>query len=177
MANQNWLQKIEEEHQLAEICKTNEYTEKFGLRLCEEDSRRLVAKNREVLQRENRWEFGEVVQKKLIYAFCDSNYVTQDNYVDTIERLTEMFFLYKNEMQDEITDDELIAFMREQFDEVCNGDLDYLESTCLDIFARAIRAGYRGYEESGGYGEYGQFDLLPRWSREEYLAALNELCQ
>lgn len=75
-----------------------------------------------------------------------------------------------------MTDDELITFMKEQFESICSGDLDYLEGTCLDIFAQAIRAGYRGYEGSGGRGEYAQFDEVKRWDRELYLEALRELC-
>lgn len=47
-------------------------------------------------------------------------------------------------MQDEITDDELLHLMKEQFENLCFGDLDYLESTCLANFAEAIRAGYSG---------------------------------
>ncbi|MGN0400123.1 MAG: DUF6323 family protein [Blautia sp.] len=38
---------------------------------------------------------------------------------------------YKNEMEDEITDEELLNFMREQFDEICRGDLEYLEVSML----------------------------------------------
>ena len=76
-------------------------------------------------------------------------------------------------MQDEITDDELITFMKEQYEEVCFGDLEYLEGTCLDIFAQAIRAGYQGYMETGGHGEFGQFDIATRWDRGLYLAALS----
>ena len=49
---------------------------------------------------------------------------------------------YKNEMNDEVTDDELIQLMKEQYEMQCHGDLDYLESTCLSDFARVIRAGY-----------------------------------
>ena len=97
------------------------------------------------------------------------------SYCDTLIRLQEIFFLYKNEMLDEITDDELLEFMREQFDGVCCGDLDYLEGTCLDLFAQAIRAGYSGYEATGGRGEFEKFDLVKRWDKELYLAALMDL--
>lgn len=96
---------------------------------------------------------------KIIYAFCDSAYVTQENYCDTLLRLQEIFYLYKNEMLDEITDDELLAFMAEQFEDVCFGDLDYLEGTCLDIFAQAIRAGYSGYRASEGRGNLSNLTL------------------
>ncbi len=84
--------------------------------------------------------------------------------------------MYKNEMQDEITDEELLNFMKEQFETVCYGDLDYLEGTCLDIFAQAIRAGYRGYQQTQGRGEFEKFDIVPRWDRGLYLETLKELC-
>ena len=44
-------------------------------------------------------------------------------------------------MLDEITDAELLEFMKEQFETVCFGDLDYLEGTCLDIFHRPFGQG------------------------------------
>ena len=88
--------------------------------------------------------------------------------------MQEIFYLYKNEMHDEITDEELLSFMKEQFEEVCFGDLQYLEGTCLDIFAQAVRAGYSGFEETGGRGEFAQFDIVERWDRELYLMALSQ---
>ena len=77
---------------------------------------------------------------------------------------------------DEITDDELLHFMKEQYEEICFGDLDYLESTCLSNFAQAIRAGYSGFRVSDGRNEYGQFDEVTRWDHELYMEALRELC-
>lgn len=99
---------------------------------------------------------------KIIYSFCDSSYINQSNYVETLSRLQEVFYLYKNEMHDEITDEELLNFMREQFDDVCAGDINYLEKTCLDLFAQAIRAGYDGYYASDGYGVFSGLDITPR---------------
>lgn len=99
----------------------------------------------------------------------------QEHYADTIIQLQEIFDLYKNEMQDEITDDELLHFMKEQFETVCAGDLEYLAGTCLEHFAQAIRAGYSGYQASEGYGEYWKFDDVKRWDYELYLAALKDL--
>ena len=95
--------------------------------------------------------------------------------METIIRLQEIFYLYKNEMMDELSDDELLAFMREQFDQVCCGDFGYLEGTCLDLFAQAVRAGYSGYEETEGKGEFGEMDIVKRWDRELYLEALYDL--
>ena len=135
-----------------------------------------MQERKNALQEQKRIEFGEGIVQKIIYEFCDSDYIDQNNYVNTIIRLQEIFYLYKNEMNDEITDDELLHFMKEQFDNVCFGDLEYLEGTCLSIFAQAIRAGYRGFQKTEGRQEYEQFDEVQRWDYELYLEALKNLC-
>lgn len=66
----------------------------------------------------------------------------QENYADTLMRLQDIFYLYKNESLDELTDDELLEYMKEKFDGICAGDLDYLEGTVLDTFAREVRDRY-----------------------------------
>lgn len=175
MDGQNFLTIVQDRAWLVQVRETNSYTEKFGLRLSEDDTRLLLAEKNRILKQERRVEFGKGILPQIICHFCDSSFLTQDNYVETLVRLQEIFYLYKNEMMDEITDDELLCFMREQFEEVCFGDLDYLEGTCLNIFAQAIRAGYQGHRASGGRGEFGQFDITTRWDRELYLEALRQL--
>lgn len=127
------------QHNKQELLNSNKYTCQFGLKLSEQDVEELVIVRRECLADHQRIEFGKGVLEKLIYAFCDSSYVYQENYVDTLARLQDIFYLYKNESMDELTDDELIEFMRESFDDVCQGSIDYLEGTCLEEFARNIR--------------------------------------
>ena len=143
--------------------------------LTQEDTELILEGRKNALQEQRRVEFGESILPRIIFEFCDSAYIRQDNYTQTLLRLQEIFFLYKNEMEDEITDDELLHFMKEQFETICYGDLEYLEGTCLTGFAEAIRAGYRGYKESEGYGEYAQFDAVPRWDYNLYLETLKEL--
>ena len=176
MEEKNWMQILSGQNQLAKVIETNQVTEKFGLVLSEEDAKLLVNEKSESLKEQKRIEYGESILPKIIYEFCDSDYISQRNYVETIGRLQDIFFLYKNEMMDEISDDELLHFMKEQFETVCYGDLEYLESTCLDVFAQAIRAGYQGYHVTEGKAEYGKFDLVSRWDHEVYLEVLKELC-
>jgi len=175
MGEKNWLELMNEEMWLKQVQETNRHTEQFGLTLSQKDAELLLAEKNDILKSERRVEFGRSILPQIIYTFCDSAYITQSNYVDTLVRLQEIFYLYKNEMQDEITDDELLNFMKEQFETVCFGDLDYLEGTCLDIFAQAVRAGYSGYRETQGRGEFGKFDIVRRWDRELYLQALSQL--
>jgi hypothetical protein len=171
----NWLEAVVNQTQIGKVMETNQYAQKYGLTLSEEEAQVIVAERRNTLKEQKRVEFGESILPRLIYEFCDSDYINQDNYADTMVRLQEIFFLYKNEMQDELTDQELIHFMKEQFESVCYGDLDYLEETCLDIFAQAVRRGYRGYKRTEGRGEYGQFDEVQRWDAQLYMEALKDL--
>ena len=170
----NWLSVLQQT-QVGKLLETNQYTQRFGLSLTENDVRLIAEARQNSLREAQRVELGDSITPKIIYEFCDSAYISQSNYPDTIIRLQEIFFLYKNEMQDEITDDELLHFMKEQFETVCYGDPDYLEGTCLANFAQAIRAGYRGYSETDGYGEYASLDEVPRWDRKLYLETLHEL--
>lgn len=172
----DWMILLQGQNQLSKVVGTNETTEQFGLSLTEQDAKLILEERKNSLTEQKRVEFGEGISTKIIYEFCDSDYIIQGDYVDTIIRLQEIFYLYKNEMQDEITDDELLHLMKEQFENLCFGDLDYLESTCLANFAEAIRAGYGGYKGTDGYGKYSRFDDVKRWDYELYLETLKELC-
>lgn len=171
----NWMELLGKQNQVQAIMKTNEYSEKFGLTLSEKDTQLLVTERKNSLKEQKRVEFGEGIMPKLIYAFCDSDFVNQRNYTEILAQLQDIFYLYKNEMQDEITDDELIHFMREQYENVCFGDLDYLAGTCLDIFAQAVRAGYRYYQKTDGEGTFTELDPIARWDYQLYQQALQEL--
>ena len=171
----NWLEQINVENQIQVILKTNDYTNQFGLAITKLDAKLLTQERKNSLKEKKRVEFGGSIIPKLIYEFCDSAYLNQSNYMETLIQLQDIFYLFKNEMQDEITDDELIHFMKEQFETVCFGDVDYLAGTCLENFAQAIRAGYQDYRRTDGYGAYHSLDEVSRWDYNLYLEALNNL--
>lgn len=175
MESTNWLALLERT-QIQKVMESNQYTQQYGLTLSEQDAQVLAQERKSTLKEQRRVEFGESILPGIIYEFCDSAFISQSNYVESLIRLQEIFFQYKNEMLDEISDEELLNFMKEQFETVCFGDFDYLEGTCLDIFSQAVRAGYDGYQRTAGKGEYAQFDEVPRWDRELYLETLRELC-
>lgn len=140
----DWMIFLQQQNQLSEVIETNQVTEKFGLVLTEDEAKWILNERKNVLREQKRVEFGESIVTKLIFEFCDSSYIDQRNYVETILRLQEIFYLYKNETKDKIPDEELLHLMKEQFENVCQGDLDYLEDTCLANYAEAVRAGYDG---------------------------------
>lgn len=175
MDEMKYLKEATEKHQLQKVLEVNQKTEKFGLTLTEDDAKYLLQARQQELKRQQRVEFGEGILSKLIYFFCDSSFISQDNFVETMERMQEIFYIFKNESMDALTDDELLQFMREQYEEICFGDLEYLESTCLENFSQAIRKGYRGYQKSQGSGEYEHIDEVTRWDRKLYEEALIDL--
>lgn len=104
----------------------------------------LVAQRFEVLQSTGRIEFGAGVLPKLVEAFCDSVYITQENYEESIATLQELFYYYKGESLDTLSDDELVEFMRSNFEGCCQGSLDYLGDTSLEALCRNARYAKNG---------------------------------
>lgn len=139
MYKKEWMEILTGEYQIQKILEVNQKTERFGLILSEQDVKVLIQKRTEALKEQQRIEFGESILPKLIFTFCDSPYIYQENYVDTISRLQEIFYLYQNESMDDLSDDELLEYMKAAFDGECEGSLEYLEETVLDAFARDIR--------------------------------------
>lgn len=141
----DWLEVMSQKNQIQKVMQMNQYTERFGLVLSEQEAEILVQEKSNSMRQEQRVEFGEGILPKLIFQFCDSPYLSQDNYVESIVRLQEIFYLYKNESLDDLSDDELLDYMKEKFDGVCQGDFEYLEGTVLEEFARNVRAESRKY--------------------------------
>ncbi len=135
--------------QLQKVVSCNQYSEKFGVRLTEEEAKVLLLARKDSLKEQERIEFGDGILPKIIFAFCDSPFIYQDNYVATLEALQNIFYLYKNESLDELTDDELLEYMKYHFDGECQGSLDYLEDTSLERFARKVRS--RSHSSMGRY--------------------------
>ena len=171
---------------LERILRCNEKTSAYGLTLTEAEATALLACRQQALAQNQRIEFGEGILPRLIEAFCDSPYINSQEYSDTLARLQDIFYLYKNESLDQLSDDELLDFMKCEFDGVCCGDPDYLEGTCLERFSRAIRSGYEirahrdrrdeyALDRGGADRVYRAFDEETRWEFELFRLTLEEM--
>ena len=176
------IQLEQEKKQLACLLDCNSKTAAFGLMLTEADAKLLLSERKTALRQQERLEFGEGILPALIDAFCDSAYITQETYVETLTELQDIFYEYKNESFDLLTDSELLSFMAQQFEEVCFGDAEYLRNTCLERFCRAIRRGdpllekeRDEYALSEDRNPYIGFAEENRWDRELFLQALQDL--
>lgn len=136
---------------MQELDACNELSIHFGLALTGQQMLRLTEQRFQALKSTGRIEFGEGVLKKLVIAFCDSPYITQSNYEETLSELQDIFYYFKSESGDTLSDDELIEAMKSVFDGKAQGSLEYLAGTALENLCRIIRGG--GIDEYEGSPE------------------------
>ena len=126
-----------------ELRECNAYSGRFGLTLCENEmvdagcgegyyTARLV----QALRASGRIEFGGGILPKLIRAICDSPFIEQENYAGVLAELQEIFYYFKNETRDRLTDDELIELMVKGFNGRAQGSAEYLAGLTAEALAR-----------------------------------------
>lgn len=123
---------------ISEILKMNEKTAKYGIVLTEQQAAALVKTRSDSLKNAGRIEFNGGVIDKLILAFCDSPYITQQNFEDSLHELVDIFYSFKNETLDRISDNHLISLMQKSFNGTCCGSLELLSGRELPALARKL---------------------------------------
>lgn len=126
---------------VTEILRCNQTTSQYGLMLKETEAAELAQTRSEVLEKLGRIEFAGGTINKIIMEFCDSPYLSQTNYAETLHDLIETFYYFKNETLEDLDDDELIDLMKKSFDRSCNGSVELLQIRDMEILARKMRHG------------------------------------
>ncbi|MDD3347671.1 DUF6323 family protein [Oscillibacter sp.] len=101
----------------------NARTARFGLSLSREQAEALAVGRSHALRDTGRVEFGGGILSALIDALCSSPFLQQETYADTLETLQEVFYHWKNELDDTTPDRALLSLMRRAFDEKARGAL------------------------------------------------------
>lgn len=142
MKNSRFPQRIAPDESALSLLECNAVTARYGLRLTEQDAKALAEAQGRALKSSGRVAFAGGVLNELILAFCDSPYIHQDSWADSLAELTEAFYVFKSEALDEIDDAEAIALMKRLFDgDWCEGSMDRLREELLPVAARRIREG------------------------------------
>ena len=131
----------------AQILSLNEKTEQYGLSLTPADTTALMQTRLEALTANGRIEVGSATIGKLIDAFYSSAYISQRDYVATLHELIDLFYYVKNETMDLISDDELIEFMKDCYENRCGGSLELLAGRELEKLAENLRFGIANYKD------------------------------
>jgi hypothetical protein len=152
------LDKLSRHLAVEEIVELNEKSSRHGLSLTHLDAAQLVEARGETLRAVGRIEIGGSTIGKLIEAFCDSSYINQQDYADTLHQLLEVFYYMKNETLDLVSDDELIGLMKAYFETRCRGSLELLKDRELERLARNLRF---------NVADYTNMSELDDWSQDE----------
>jgi len=143
---------------IQQILETNEKSFKYGLMLTQEQAKELAICKKETLYEEQRIEFKESAITKIIEKFCESTYISKDEYAETMAQLTEIFFETKNESEDTLADDELIDVMFILFENTSGGSLECLRSRDLEAICRNIRHGAKNIFDPDSRYDDGLYD-------------------
>ncbi len=146
------------------ISQCNQETCRYGLTLTDSEIAQLQVKRFEALKTSGRVEFGQGILQPLIMKFCDSQFINKNNYAETLEALQEMFYYFKTESGEYLSDNELLTIMKSIFDGAAQGSLDYLNSMGLETICRAVRGcdvddGDDEIYEDEEYGKEDEYDL------------------
>ena len=74
--------------EIANIKKYNKHTGKYGLVLSDNQINNLLERRKDILKETGRIELRGGIIDKLIKKFCDSPYINQENYEETLTQLS-----------------------------------------------------------------------------------------
>jgi hypothetical protein len=153
------LRQLENAVVLGDLIAANDKSAEFGLTLSERDARELVEVRSRSLRDTERVELGSGAILKLIEKFCASSYLNTQNYAETLGELLEIFYYYKTESRDKISDVSLIDAMYSYFEGPCHGSTELLATRDLDTLLRYIKEG----RESTELDRYDNYDSYPEF--------------
>ena len=119
----------------------NDALRRRGLSISPAQAKALCETRENALRQTARIEFRGGTLEKLIDAFSDSDFVRQDNFVELLQELIDLFYASRNEIPDAVSDDELIAYMKRAFNGACAGSIELLAGRELPTLYRRLRAG------------------------------------
>lgn len=114
------------------ILKCNDVSSRYGIILKESDARELVAVRQEIVNEVGLIEFKSIIVEAIVLAFCDSQFITKYDYLDMLSQLVEIFYYYRTEVDELMSDEDIIKYMRLAFEGTCQGSLDWLSDHQLN---------------------------------------------
>lgn len=135
LSSQNQLMKVAYANQLLEL---NGKTKAYGLILTEEDAMHVIEARSQTLNSYERIELGLNVTKRIVELFSSSPYVRDENYVRIITEIQEIFYYFKNETNEKVSDDDLINIIYKYFEMECEGSIQFLKGK-MEEYAKKVR--------------------------------------
>lgn len=113
--------------------------EKHSIRISQNELSALENAHTRFLSAHGRVEFGKSALPTLAKAFASSPYFDEKNCTALLTELMDIFYYFRNECDGLISDEELISFMRREFDLSAAGDIGYLAGTAMERLCSRLK--------------------------------------
>lgn len=113
----NFIMNELQEFPSKKLMKLNEESINYGLTLTEEDVRQITRNTKEMLKKTGRIETCTDSLEKIIAFLYSSPYTQKDYYVEVISDMEEIFYFFKNQVLDLLSDDEIIEILEKAYNE------------------------------------------------------------
>jgi len=141
------FRQLSKKEQVNKVLECNNRTLNFGLALTQKQVEQILETRDQALQTNQRIEFQSTIIEDIIEEFMDSEFITKYNYAEIIEGLIEIFYYYKDATEEyNLSDEEIIHYLKVAYDGVCQGSLDSLYEEQLSKLIDSISQNLDIYE-------------------------------
>jgi len=141
------FRQLSKKEQVNKVLECNNRTLNFGLALTQKQVEQILETRDQALQTNQRIEFQSTIIEDIIEEFMDSQFITKYNYAEIIEGLIEIFYYYKDATEEyNLSDEEIIHYLKVAYDGVCQGSLDSLYEEQLSKLIDSISQNLDIYE-------------------------------
>ena len=138
---------INNEEETHQIMQCQDIINQYGLILTREDGKDFITTRQNTLKDIGRIEFRSTIIQQLIEEFCDCTFINKYNFPETMNALIEIFYYYKDAMEEILSDEEIIHYLKYAFEGRCQGSLELLAEEQLDDLIDAINHHYDIFED------------------------------
>ena len=119
------------------LIKLNDESINYGLVLSENDVNNIMKHTTETLTKIGRIETSTSSLEKIIEIVYSSPYTDKENYVENINDMQEIFYYFKSEVLDLISDDEVIEILEKTYEDK-KGEMFQIQGA-IDDFAKEFK--------------------------------------
>ena len=119
------------------LIKLNNESINYGLVLSEKDVKNIMKHTNETLTKIGRIETSTSSLEKIIEIVYSSPYTDKENYVENINDMQEIFYYFKSEVLDLISDDEVIEILEKTYEDK-KGEMFQIQGA-IDDFAKEFK--------------------------------------
>ena len=136
-----------------DLLEINATTQKYGLIMTEQIAKEIAEARQHALKANDMIDFSPDTLTRLVRAFSQSYFITQETFAEIIGEITDLFYFLRDEIKGALSDDDLISEMLIVFNDYCAGAMELMQNKGAEIIIRKYR-----------FREWA--DLADIWSRE-----------